>query len=77
MRMIVSESNVVVLTVITLRVGGFKSGPTLSVMDRGCMFRGRFEWQIQHTKGRRTMPARARDGRGSEVGGLSFSIPVG
>jgi hypothetical protein len=40
------------------------------------MFRGRFEWQIQHQR-RRTMPTRARDGEGSEVGGLSFTIPVG
>jgi hypothetical protein len=41
------------------------------------MFRGRFEWQIQYTKGGgQCRPGRVA-GRGSEVGGLSFTIPVG
>jgi len=68
MRMIVSESDVVVMTGDHPCVSEDSDRDrSLSVMGRCCTFRGRFERQIQHTKG----GGQCRPGRvtgGSEVG---------
>jgi len=51
MRVIVSESNVVVMTGDHLACRRIHRDRSLSVMDGCCAFRGRFERQIQVAKG--------------------------
>jgi hypothetical protein len=71
--MIVSESNVVVATVITLRVDS-EPDRSLSAMDRCRAFRSRFERRIRHIKGGGQCRPRRVTGGAARLG-VSFIVP--